>query len=350
MMRCGYRWLIAGIALAAAAQVAIGTELTISLHAPVLDRWNYPFNQTPGFRPTASVWGAFLDDGLSPDFDNRDAQFHIAFDTSDMVQPGQGAAAYTITSARVTMMVASEASFYYDPSFDHWQTYLPESHPQYQLDTTLGRPAELFGVGFRNGFGPLTYQENTAYSPFGAFGKSHRTTHAIDLPDGNPRDVSNNVDHGFDPLPFAIGTTDEVAAGTLVPSGTVFTFDIDVSDPHIHAYLQASLDVGRVHFMVASLFPASEDFTGAFPQFFCKEHPLVIKGLAEAAGLEMTVSIDKDNALGDLNGDGFVDVSDLLILFANWGICPQNQPCAADLNGDGSVDVSDLLILLANWG
>ncbi len=52
---------------------------------------------------------------------------------------------------------------------------------------------------------------------------------------------------------------------------------------------------------------------------------------------------------GDLNGDGVVDVSDLLILLAAWGGCPLNT-CPADLNGDGIVDVSDLLILLANWG
>lgn len=53
---------------------------------------------------------------------------------------------------------------------------------------------------------------------------------------------------------------------------------------------------------------------------------------------------------GDLNGDGVVDVSDLLILLAAWGPCPRSGDCTADINGDGSVDVSDLLILLANWG
>lgn len=56
-----------------------------------------------------------------------------------------------------------------------------------------------------------------------------------------------------------------------------------------------------------------------------------------------------DQIPGDLNGDGVVDVSDLLLLFAAWGECPQGS-CAADLNGDGFVDVSDLLLLLANWG
>ncbi len=54
-----------------------------------------------------------------------------------------------------------------------------------------------------------------------------------------------------------------------------------------------------------------------------------------------------DGILGDLNGDGVVDVSDLLILLGEWGPC---DDCPADLNGDGVVDVSDLLILLGNWG
>ncbi len=53
---------------------------------------------------------------------------------------------------------------------------------------------------------------------------------------------------------------------------------------------------------------------------------------------------------GDLNGDGIVDVSDLLILLAAWGPCDDERDCPADLNGDGTVNVSDLLLLLANWG
>ncbi len=50
----------------------------------------------------------------------------------------------------------------------------------------------------------------------------------------------------------------------------------------------------------------------------------------------------------DLNGDGVVDVSDLLMLLSDWGSCPGD--CPADLNGDGVVDVSDLLMLLSDWG
>jgi len=52
----------------------------------------------------------------------------------------------------------------------------------------------------------------------------------------------------------------------------------------------------------------------------------------------------------DLNCDGVVNVSDLLILLGAWGTCTEPDACPADLNDDGVVNVSDLLILLSNWG
>lgn len=52
-------------------------------------------------------------------------------------------------------------------------------------------------------------------------------------------------------------------------------------------------------------------------------------------------------AAGDLNGDGVVNFSDLLILLSGWGDC--GEQCPADLDGDGDIDFSDLLILLSNW-
>jgi hypothetical protein len=54
-----------------------------------------------------------------------------------------------------------------------------------------------------------------------------------------------------------------------------------------------------------------------------------------------------ETCTGDLNGDGAVDVFDLLDLLGAWGAC---AGCAADINGDGAVDVFDLLELLGAWG
>jgi hypothetical protein len=47
----------------------------------------------------------------------------------------------------------------------------------------------------------------------------------------------------------------------------------------------------------------------------------------------------------DLNGDGTIDVDDVLSMISLWGGSGR-----ADLNGDSVVDVNDLLGLLGNWG
>ena len=48
----------------------------------------------------------------------------------------------------------------------------------------------------------------------------------------------------------------------------------------------------------------------------------------------------------DINGDGYVNVSDLLAVIDQWGLT--NSP--ADVNFDGMVDVSDLLMVVGYWG
>lgn len=50
---------------------------------------------------------------------------------------------------------------------------------------------------------------------------------------------------------------------------------------------------------------------------------------------------------GDASGDGFVNVTDLLILLSTWGPC---SACPADFNADRVVNVSDLLAIFGNWG
>lgn len=67
-----------------------------------------------------------------------------------------------------------------------------------------------------------------------------------------------------------------------------------------------------------------------------------------ASGAQWVVSTSPvDLNIGDINGDGAVNVIDMLLLLSEWGVC---SDCPADLNGDGVVDTTDLLILLGNWG
>jgi hypothetical protein len=48
---------------------------------------------------------------------------------------------------------------------------------------------------------------------------------------------------------------------------------------------------------------------------------------------------------GDLDGDGDVDLTDLAILLASYGV-----DAGGDLDGDGDTDLADLAILLSNYG
>ncbi len=49
----------------------------------------------------------------------------------------------------------------------------------------------------------------------------------------------------------------------------------------------------------------------------------------------------------DINGDGLVGVSDLLVIIAEWGAC---SGCDADVDGSGDVGVGDILAVLELWG
>ena len=48
----------------------------------------------------------------------------------------------------------------------------------------------------------------------------------------------------------------------------------------------------------------------------------------------------------DINGDGNVDVSDILVMVSVWG----TNDADADINGDGTVGVADLLLVIDGWG
>lgn len=85
-------------------------------------------------------------------------------------------------------------------------------------------------------------------------------------------------------------------------------------------------------------------------------HAGVAPGGSFAVGAVMNaVQIRKIVAVtGDTNGDGFVNVDDLLAVINGWGPCPTPPAgCPADVapeGGNGQVDVDDLLSVINNWG
>jgi hypothetical protein len=53
---------------------------------------------------------------------------------------------------------------------------------------------------------------------------------------------------------------------------------------------------------------------------------------------------------GDVNGDGSVNVDDLIAVILAWGPCPAPPAaCQADVNGSGSVDADDLVLVILLW-
>ncbi len=328
----------------------LSTVLGFSAHAdtfvarfasPTLDRWNYPFNPTPGTRIVASTFG---NEAGGTMFDNRDGQFIVGFNTGAVIPSGLGSANYTINECIVQITYANDFVVAYDPTVDPFTAFLPLTDLEYADDSDEGQPIELYGVGFRNGFSLASWTE---YSPFGAgspLDPSVRNAFALGAnAKGAFVDVSNSVRERWTPQPFAVGMIDTLKAGSLIPINSTMRFALDVSQPAVQQYLRTAADAGALRLSVTSLTKVVQQ-GGSFPTFYCRENPLVTATGLGAATLLFTVSTPSCIP-ADLNCDGSVNAQDLATLLSVWG-----QPGSADLNGDGAVGAQDLAILLSAWG
>ncbi len=251
------------------------------------DKYMYPFiddSETGGRRGYAGIWGAYgsFDDPVW-DFDDRDAQFFLDFATSEEIPHGQGASNYKIAKLEVTIVSQLDDTFLYDPNFDPLGTYNGAAD-----DLDLGRPLELYGVGYRSGFSRDTFSEDSAFQTepsiqFTPTWNRKRNAYAIDFgPDGTVRDVSNNVQEGFETNPWAVADSPgyidfdgvyfpgSLADGSSVNDGRVFRFQADLDNPRIMSYLQESLNAGRLHLMVSSLYGTAQRGV-VFPRFYTKD-------------------------------------------------------------------------------
>ncbi len=320
-----------------AAAHAGSPPINVFFPEPTMDRWNYPMNFTPGIRESASSFAALNE----VDFDDRDGQILLGWDTGAQAPTGQGASNYQILEARVIIGVATGNLFQYDPTHDAVETHYNAGDPELIPDSDAGRPVELFGVEYRNGFTHETYLENSPFKNGEASDTGVRNAFPIDLLAGSTADISNQVMDRFEVAPWAIGRSGALTPGQLVPSETDLTFEIDVSSPHVREYLREGLDEGRIRLMISSLHGAVQQ-GGVFSDFFMRES---FFNFDQSGRLEMVVEIGPP-CDADFDGDGAVNSGDMATLLGSWG----QQNIAADLDLSGEVGSPDLAQLLGAWG
>jgi len=337
--------LAVSVALTATAHGLAGGTHAADFPAPALDRWMYPFNPSPGTRIALSTFGSTPG---APEFDSRDGQLIVGFDTASQLPTGLGGA-LTVTRCVLELEVSNNLVFTYDPTPDPWQAFVATSDPAFQADADAGQPVECFAVGFRNGFTARTFAENSPYAPAGTSGLLPGVRNAFAAgfdAQGATVDVSQNPRQRFQAQPMAIGTVEGLTPGSLVPGGSIMRFELEVSDPSIQSYLQSGVSAGRVLLAVSSLTLVMQG-SGPFPSFIAKEHPNVTFGLSRPARLVIEATEGTPCAGADLNCDGTVNGIDLGALLGAWGAC---DACDADINGDGVVNGIDLGALLGLWG
>lgn len=296
------------VALFACAMLVFGVAraeaqfFSVNYDTPTLDKWMYPFaSGGGGGRTSAPTFGAI---GNIDGFDDRDGQFLTGF-TLNGLPSGAGASNYIVTSVKLTLSLNTQAadSVIYDNTYDPISSYGPNGEA---VGGDPGRPMELYGVGYRNGFTATSLQENSPFVPTGGNAQMRgvRNFYASDYSAGVARDVSNNVgglsgSTPFDPTPFAIG---QVAAADLngdntMKDGALISFTLNLSNPDVLSYVQNGLNVGRLNLLATSLSEAVNGQTGGHPEYDAKE--LGLAGTPGRLELQVTV-VPEPGTLGSL--------------------------------------------------
>lgn len=253
---------------------------TASFGAPAMDKWMY--GNVPGTyggqRDVAPVFAT-----LNSADEDRMGTFLMGFSTNPSIPTGRGAGNYLIQSITLRLTVSGDETFLYDSTYDSYRNYLLSNAQDYEADPDAGHPIELYGVGLRNGYTELSgaisgtvdhrFHENSPYGPPGVY-----TRNAFPLSfgaGGTEIDVSDNVSEAFDSSPWAIGLTQEVDPGDAVPAFTEFTFQLDVSNSYVLAYVQEGLNSGMLGLMISTLHPAfGQVGPQTYPIFFTGENQM----------------------------------------------------------------------------
>jgi hypothetical protein len=297
---------------------------------PSIERWMYPFNADPCARTAGAAFGT-----LEPDsgVDSRHGQHLLGWDTAALVPTNRGPSKYLVSRVRVTLTINRGNLFAYDPTQDSFRTYFPTNDPAYLADADTGRPIELFGAGFRNGFTAASFDQcalfgSSAAGQRNAFAAGWSTNGAL-VDVGNNVGKTNAANPPFEVAPFAIGQTTNAAPGQLVPAGAKITFDLNLADPFVLAYVQSALHTGNLRLMVTALHGSSGQFGGpSYPDF--------VTHFNEAVANPTRIEIDGVVVgSGDLDGDGLPD---------DWELARLNSLThngTADVDGDRASNTAE---------
>lgn len=274
---------------------------TVNNTSPALELYMYDNAFSTGSQ-RIPIWGVF---GDSFGEDTRMSQEIVGWQMASLIPTNQTPAHYLIKRCRVTLTVNDNDTFLFDPTHDAYQTYLDTNDPAYQPDTDTGRPVEMFGVGYRNGYDAISFSQAPA---FGDGAPGGRNAYAAGWgTNGVFVDVSNNVGKTnsdfpvFEAWPFAVGQVTNVAPGQPVPSASKMFFELDVTDPAVITYLQNSLDIGILNFAVSALHPVfSMGGPFTYPTFTTHFNTLA----PTPTRLELEVTVIRDV---DTDGDGLPD-------------------------------------------
>jgi hypothetical protein len=314
---------------------------------PTLDRWNYAFAQATS--PWAAMFSPF-GSSYQGQFDDRDGEFLVGFDTTGVVAPGQPLNRYRVKSVKLTARVNYDLAFQYDPTSDAFNTYLTTT-PGYVPDADAGRPLELFGVAYRNGWTAGTYTQTTAYRPSGGFSPSLRDRNAYPMvygAAGQAVDVSNNVTEAFAVTPWAVGQARTnafqpvpVSPGDFVPANTDFEFTLDLSNPGVIRYVREGLAAGKLNLMVTSMTTTSQQAGGTTPAFYLRAYTLTNTdpGFAPAR-LDVSVCV---GPASDWDCSGTPDLLDIFAFLGDW------FAGNGDFNASGQTELLDIFDFLAAW-
>ncbi|MDB4609855.1 hypothetical protein OAH46_02065 [Verrucomicrobia bacterium] len=275
----------------------------VVIGSPSMDRWNYPFNVTPGKRAKAPVFRA-TQEGIGI---TRHGTFILGFDTIPLIPSGLPADHYSIESVKLRLLTGSNFEAHYDPTYDPVAAFLPEGVPGRIDDEDQGFPVELFGTGFRNGLDMFSWKET---DDFIANGEEERNAYPAILNDqGNLEDVTLavNYEDPKDVKPFAIGVLDEILPGDFIPEDSWMEFDLDLSQSSTVDYLRQGMAAGRLIFTVTSL-AAGGQGSRTYPEFHTSDSLLGI-----APSLELRFSIHETSP-------SVIKILDLKKVLDQWSI------------------------------